>query len=368
MSTSMNLNDESHKLVNLISSKKDDVWISFEFFPPRTAAGVELLFETITKLSHYKPLFVDFTWGAGGSTSDLTLDLCTRVIKEHGLVPNMHMTCTGLSQTQILDILTQTKERGIKNILALRGDPPQGQDTWIQPENGLTSALELLKFIKQSKFCDDFCLGAAGYPEGHPNTMTTITHDDLPTLTTSELSRYSSYTDTTTTPNLTTYMVCKDNDYIKEMIYLKQKVDNGATFIITQMFFDINVYVNFIHICIQYDIHIPIIPGIMLIGSYPGFQRMIKMCKTRVPDEVVKEVENLKNNEEELKLYGIKYATNMIRTLITQYNVKGIHFYTLNSAYQTTAILEGIRDLIPTLPLLTSEPESEPPSKLTRVE
>ena len=207
------------------------------------------------------------------------------------------------------------------------------------PENGFTSSLELIKHIK-SKYNDYFCIGCAGYPEGHPNTMTVVGPEYE--LSEAEKGRYSS---SVTAPSAGSdekvVLVCKDDSFAVEIDYLKQKVQAGAEFIITQMFFDVEVFKQFVQACRASDITVPIIPGIMLIGSFNGFKRMTKLCKSRVPDEVEKAVESLQNNEEGLRQYGIDFGIKVCNELL-KFGVIGLHFYTLNSAEQTTKILEQL--------------------------
>lgn len=166
----MNLNERTDtRLDHVILQQQNNQskWISLEFFPPKSSEGVEsLLQQTLPALSKYKPLFVDMTWGAGGSTSDLTLDLCRR-IAEAGYRANMHLTCTNMEAEKVDKALTACKEHGIKNILALRGDPPAGQSVWIASDSGFTCALDLVKHIRSKFDPDDFCVSVAGYPEGN---------------------------------------------------------------------------------------------------------------------------------------------------------------------------------------------------------
>lgn len=199
------------------------------------------------------------------------------------------------------------------------------------PENGLTSALELIRYIKKSKHANYFCVGTAGYPEGHPSSITAIDACDISSLTATEANRLNSYEDT---DGKILYGVCKDDAFTKELVYLKEKVDAGAAFIITQMFFDVDIYLTFVTRCREINIEVPIIPGLMLIGSYPGFKRMTKLCRSRVPIELEKAVENLKSDAEALTKYGNGYAATMAKQLL-ELGAPGIHFYTLNSANQT---------------------------------
>ena len=159
--------EKSPKLSDIIASHADgEYWLSVEFFPPRTEKGVTTLYNVIDKkLKPLNPIFADFTWGAGGSTSDLTLELCRHIKSESKLNPNMHLTCTNMDASKITEALEGCKESGITNIVALRGDPPAGQEAWTVTEGGFSCALDLVKHIR-AEHGDYFCLSVAGYPEG----------------------------------------------------------------------------------------------------------------------------------------------------------------------------------------------------------
>ena len=166
---------ESKRICDVLADFKAQgtPFVSIEFFPPKTDKGVETLNTVITKLKTKTPIFADFTWGAGGSTSDLTVQLCVDAKQKHGMNPNMHLTCTNMDMKKIEVALEQCKAAGITNILALRGDPPVGQEKWEATEGGLSCALDLVKYIKK-EHGDYFSVSVAGYPEGHPNNMTTV--------------------------------------------------------------------------------------------------------------------------------------------------------------------------------------------------
>jgi methylenetetrahydrofolate reductase (NADPH) len=339
----MNLNELNDTRLDdqvKIHQQQQKKWVSFEFFPPKSSEGVDnLLSQTLASLSKYHPLFLDMTWGAGGSTSELTFDLCKRM-SEAGYRVNMHLTCTNMEGEKISKALTACKEHGIKNILALRGDPPAGQSVWIAGDSGLTCALDLVKYIREKFDPEDFCLSVAGYPEGHP----------------SKISAYASYEDMTASEQARcskevaengdlTYYSCSDADFDKEVAYLKDKVEAGANCIITQMFFDSEVFVSFAKACAAAGITVPIIPGIMCISNYSGFKRMVKFCKSRVPDELAMKIEAVKDDDHAMRELGIELGLAMCRRLIDA-NVPGLHFYTLNSSYTTAAILDQLQLLV----------------------
>lgn len=347
----------STKISELIKEKKanNELFIALEFFPPKTEAGVKSLYNVMEKLKAVNPLYVDFTWGAGGSTSDLTVQLCIEAKEKFGFIPNMHLTCTNMEEEKITSALSLCQQHGIDNILALRGDPPAGEEKWVASSGQFTCALDLIRYIK-SNYQNGFNITAAGYPEGHPAAMTTITSSivdgvttvtavnpkgetiDVPELSPSEMMRAAvSVTDAGT---ITT--VCLDADYRSELAYLKSKVDAGAEAIVTQLFFDIDVFSTFVKDCRDIGIEVPILPGIMLIGSRGGFQRMTTFCKTKIPSDL-KEGLAACADDDAVKAYGIEYITNLCRALIGQ-GVEGLHFYTLNTSAATLAVVENLKN------------------------
>ena len=316
--------------------------MSVEFFPPKTDAGVENLFKALAKLQAYDPLFSDFTWGAGGSTSDLTIELCQRA-KKQGSTPNMHLTCTNVDKQKIDEALATCKASGITNILALRGDPPAGQEKWEASDLSFTCALDLVRYIR-SEHGNYFNLTVAGYPEGHPNKMSVV-QGGIAALSASELKRYSIEVKEDGTKDI---VVCRDADYQQEMDYLKEKVDAGADCIITQMFFDPEVFGYFVQDCRAMGINVPIIPGIMMLSTIGGFRRMTGFCKTRIPEgmeAVLAYIEKTFTDKDEqakrIKEYGIEYGVSMSKRLM-ELGTEGLHFYTLNTSATTLNIIDGL--------------------------
>lgn len=306
--------------------------IGLEFFPPRTSQGVENLKERLKRLQTIAPLFTDFTWGAGGSTADLTLDLTTAAKDQFDYRPNMHLTCTNMPSEQIDTALAQCKKHGITNIVALRGDPPTGTDTWTASEGGFSCALDLVKYIRL-QHSDYFGIAVAGYPEGHPDRIK-LREGGLEALSASERTRCS--------VNATGEVhVCSDEDWQIELDYLRAKCDAGASVIITQMFFDPEVYGVFVKDCRAAGITAPIIPGIMCINAYGGFVRMTGFCKTRVPAELSKRMETIKDDESACKEFGVQYGEEMCRSLLRQ-GAPCLHFYTLNLEKVTVGILRKL--------------------------
>jgi methylenetetrahydrofolate reductase (NADPH) len=274
---------------------------SFEFFPPKSSEGFEQLFITIGQLESCQPTYVSVTFGAGGSTRAQTIDLVGRIKNEIGLETMAHLTCVGSSQEELRSVLDTLQEKGIKNILALRGDPPQGQEKFEKPENGFAYANELVEFIRKHY---DFCVGVAGYPEGH--------------------------------------VECLDKKV--DLENLKRKVDAGADFIVTQLFFDNRFYFDFVERARNIGISIPIIPGIMPILNVKQTQRFTKMCGSTIPETLMKQLESSQDEPEAVRRIGIEHATLQCELLL-QEEAPGIHFYTLNRSNATLKILESLRKL-----------------------
>ena len=272
---------------------------SFEFFPPKTKEGMDKLFSAISDLMPLKPSYVSATYGAGGSTHDYTYNLVVRIQKEMGLTVVSHLTCIGSSRDEIKLFLEKNIESGVENILALRGDPPKGQSEWVHPENGFAYASDLVAFIK--KYFPAICIGVAGFPEGHPMT-----------------------------PNR-----------LKEIEYLKAKVDAGADYIVTQLFFDNRDFYDFCERCELSGIHVPIIAGIMPITTRKGIIRMAELAGgARFPAGLLKSVTRAQHSEY-VENVGIQWATGQVRDLINN-NVRGIHFYTLNSSRAILRVFESL--------------------------
>ncbi len=283
----------------------EKISFSFEFFPPKTRIGWDKLFYTISDLMPLKPSYVSVTYGAGGSTRDLTHKLVLRIKKETDITVVSHLTCMGSSRDDITSIVKEYGLNNIQNILALLGDPPKGHDSLIKIENGFTHAGDLVFFIK--KHFPKIGIGVAGFPEGHPAM-----------------------------PNR-----------LKEIEYLKAKVDAGADYIVTQLFFDNRDFYDFCERCELAGIHVPILAGIMPIITRRGMIRMADMAEgVRFPARLLKSVSRA-GTDEYVEKVGIHWATEQVRDLIDN-DVRGIHFYTLNHAKATLKIYEslGVKDSI----------------------
>jgi len=252
-----------------------------------------------------EPAYADVTWGAGGASSDLTLELCVRMKNEYNMEPNMHLTCTNMPVDLIGKALEGCKAADIRNIVALRGDAPKGQSEWTASDGGFTCALDLVVHMRK-EYGDFFFISVAGYPEGHPNAITKVA--DASALTSSERKRLVTRPDGD--------WVCTDKDYASELAYLKKKVDAGADMIITQMFFDTEVFLQFVRDCRAVGIAVPIQPGVMLVQSYGGFVRMTELCKSRVPVEVQSALEAVKDSDAEVKAVGLKLGLKMCQECV----------------------------------------------------
>ena len=272
---------------------------SFEFFPPRTREGAEQLYKSMVDLVLLRPSYVSVTYGAGGSTRELTHGLIIRIREHTGLTVVSHMTCVGSTKADIGEILREYREHGIDDIMALRGDPPKGETSFRQPEGGFAHAADLVAFVRGS--FPGMGIGVAGFPEGHAET-----------------------------PNR-----------LIEMDHLKAKVDAGADYICTQLFFDNRDFYDFCERCEIAGITVPIIAGIMPVASLKGMQRMAELALgARFPARLIKSLVRAKDDEY-VERVGIHWATEQVRDLI-DHGVKGVHFYTLNRSKATLTIYETL--------------------------
>lgn len=280
--------------------KSNQPALSFEFFPPKTQEGSDALFQTISDLTPLEPVYVSVTYGAGGSTRQLTHDLVVRLSQELGITIVAHLTCVGASKDEIKQILARYAESGIHNIMALRGDPPkEAAGEWKPHPDGFLYAADLVTFIK--KHFPEMGVGVAGFPEGHHST-----------------------------PNR-----------LKEIEFLKAKIDSGADYICTQMFFDNHDFYDFKERCELAGINVPIIAGIMPITSRKGMQRMAEMTLgSRFPAKLLRAMARAEDDEYAENV-GIHWATEQTRDLIDN-GVDGVHFYTLNKSKATLKIYQAL--------------------------
>lgn len=275
--------------------------ISFEFFPPKTDEGDRNLLEkTLPALMALKPDYCSVTYGAGGSTREKTLGIVDRIQRQHGLPAMAHLTCVNSTREQLAAVLAQAKALGIKNILALRGDPPGGLAEFQKTEGGFEYSYQLVQFLKG---LGDFCIGTAGFPEGH--------------------------------------IACKEGKYV-DWRRLKEKIDCGADFIITQLFFDNADFFEFRDFMVRkMGVEIPICPGVLPILSGSQIKKFTTLCGARIPEKMMKRLEELGDDDRAVTEYGIEYATRQCEELLRE-GVTGIHFYTLNKAHSTTLIVKNL--------------------------
>jgi len=271
--------------------------LSFEFFPPKDEAAEERLFQTITRLKAYEPTFVSVTYGAGGGTLKNTQQVIGRLKRETPLTPMPHLTCVDQSDKELKRILEDYKQQGIENVLALRGAPPKGTKEFVQPKNGFCYAIDLVELAVK---VGGYSIGVAVYPEGHSEA-----------------------------PDLET-----------DMYYTKQKINAGADFAITQMFFDNRFFYGFMERAEKAGITIPIIPGIMPITDIEKIKRFSQMSGATLPKSIVEPMEKAASPEEAYQL-GIEFATRQCQDL-RQNGVSYFHFYTLNQSQAVTAILHNL--------------------------
>lgn len=318
------------KIEDLINNHGDKPWFAFEFFPPRTEQGVTNLYKKMEALTDRKPLYIDFTWGAGGTTSDLTLDLAVTSQQKFGTSSNMHLTCTNMPREKLDNALKKSKEQGIKNILALRGDPPAGQENFEKVETGFGCALDLVKYIRK-EYGNEFSITVAGYPEGHPDRIKKVIANQ--SLTPAELGRCVEMEDGT--------YVCSDSDFQIELDYLKEKQDAGANMVVTQLFYDVDVFLTFVKQCRAHGITIPIIPGIMCVVNYNGFEKFLRLCKTRLPEDMKIAMEKTKDDQAAMEKYVIEWVTKTSKTLLDNGH-NGLHFYVLNQSKIVLPVLDAL--------------------------
>ncbi len=274
--------------------------ISFEFFPPKDEAGYRRLYHTIGTLTYLDPSFVSVTYGAGGSTRDLTLELVAAIKHDLGLEPMAHLTCVNASREELARILDRLQAEGIENLLALRGDPPQDQTVFTPHPDGFTYASELVEYVRQRY---DFCIGAASYPETHPEAPGSKV----------------------------------------DLQYLKAKLDAGAEFAISQLFFDNRHYFTFLERASSAGIRQPLIPGIMPVTNFRQIERFTRLCGATLPEPLLVELRACGDDREAVVEVGVRHAVAQCRELLAA-GVPGLHFFTLNRSRATIQIIETLRD------------------------
>jgi methylenetetrahydrofolate reductase (NADPH) len=285
--------------IDEILNRGDGPVFSFEFFPPKTPEGERNLYNALTELRPLEPAYVSVTYGAGGSTRDKTLEIVQRIKEEFDLEAMAHFTCVEQTVEEIEATLQRMRAAGIDNVLALRGDPPAGQAEWTKTEGGLEFSHELVRLIRDSH---EFSVGAACFPETHIHA--TSPDDDLR--------------------------------------YLKEKVDAGVDFLITQMFFHNDLYFDFVERARAIGIDVPIIPGIWPITNVAQIKKVTELCAATIRPELLAELEARASEPEAALDFGVAYATLQSAELLRE-GAPGIHFYTLNRSPATRAILGALK-------------------------
>ena len=275
---------------------------SFEFFPPKTDEAARELLRTMGDLREMlAPDFVSVTYGAGGSTRGRTMELVSRVQSELGITAMAHLTCVGHNRDELREVVDRLVGRGIQNILALRGDPPRGETEFVAAEGGFRHGSELASFLRENY---DVCIGGACYPESHPEST----------------------------------------DAGADLAWTRHKVECGASFLITQLFFDNEDYFSFVERARAAGITVPIVPGIMPITSVSQIERFTKMCGAKIPAELHERLRRYQDDPSIVMANGIEHAIRQCRRLLDA-GVPGVHFYTLNKSHATRSILAAIKDI-----------------------
>src|SRR3954471_15901403 len=272
---------------------------SFEFFPPKTDDGMANLWRAANELKEDEPAFVSVTYGAGGGTRDRTIEIVKRIKRELGMEAMAHFTCVGATVEELRGVLDEMRNAGIENVLALRGDPPRGETEWTATPGGLSYSTELISLIASEY---DFTIGAACFPEVHPAAV----------------------------------------DAETDIRFLKEKVDAGARFLITQLFFDNEMYFDFVARAQAAGIDVPIIPGVMPITNFGQLKRFTEMCGATIPSHLECELEARQDDPDAVRDLGVAFATLQCSELLAR-GAPGIHFYVLNRAPVARSVLAALR-------------------------
>jgi methylenetetrahydrofolate reductase (NADH) len=284
------------KISDLLATQRPA--FSFEFFPPKDQAGTDSLLETVEKLRPLNPAFVSVTYGAGGSTRSRTLDVTKSIKRDLGIEAMAHVTCVGASVDDLRGVLDDIAGAGIDNVLALRGDPPRGETHFTAAEHGLSYGSDLVRMVREDYA---FCVGGACYPEKHPEA----------------------------------------HDIASDLRALARKVEAGAMFLITQLFFDNESYFGFVGSARRAGIDVPIVPGIMPITNISQIERFTRQCGARIPSRLSAELEARREEPEAVLDLGVAYATLQCVDLLSR-GAPGIHFYTLNKSPATRAVVSAL--------------------------
>lgn len=285
------------------SSKEGKIWWSFEYFPPRTAQGLQNLLDRIKRMTALGPEFIDITWNAGGRTSDLTAHMVKTCQGSVGIETCMHLTCTNMPKEKVDIALQEAKKAGCCNVLALRGDPPQGKDEWEAVEGGFVHGIDLVKHI-HNEYGDYFDVAVAGFPQ---------------------------------------FQLLPPAERDLEMKYLKDKIDAGVNFIFTQMFYDVDIFIDWVKAVRAAGITIPIVPGIAPVQTWNGFLKATSLANTKIPQFFLDALEPYKNDDEKVREIGTKLVAEMCRKILAaDLDIHGFHFYTMNLEKGTKMLLEEL--------------------------
>ncbi len=291
--------NDGHLITSKIPPKRS--LLSIEIFPPKTEPGMATLKERLEKFRSYRPEFISVTYGAGGSSQINTLKLAEFVQSSLGVTAMAHLTCVGHSRDELQQIVRRIKALGIRNIMALRGDPPRGETEFKAAENGFRYASGLIRMIAEQ---GEFCIGCAGYPEGHV-----------------------------------------ESDSIESDVeHLKEKIDAGARFIVTQFFLDNVYFLRFRDLVRRKGIQVPLIPGILPISNYSQITRFSIMCGCTLPARVMRGLHG--RSDEDQEKFGLDHAAAQVEELISE-GVDGIHLYALNKHRAVQALAPLVRDRFP---------------------
>ena len=272
---------------------------SFEFFPPKSDAGERVLGLALESLRQLEPDFVSVTYGAGGSSRARTLELTKWIKQELGIEAMAHLSCVGVTRDDLRTVLDGMGEAGIENVLALRGDPPRGETEWRPHPGGLSYSTELAALIRDGY---EACVGGACFPEVHPEAP----------------------------------------DMAHDLRFLKEKIDSGVSFLVTQLFFDNELYFRFVDEARSAGIEVPILPGIMPVTSLAQIKTVTDMCGATIPPALREALEWRSHDPEAVLQLGVSYATLQCAELLAR-GAPGIHFYTLNRSHATRAILSSLK-------------------------
>ncbi len=302
------------RIDEILASKGEPVF-SFEFFPPKTEDGEANLRRALSELAPLEPDFTSVTYGAGGSTRERTIDIVKSIKADHGIEAMAHLSCVGTTKQELSEIVEAIRDAGIDNVLALRGDPPRGETEWRPTPGGLEYSTQLIALLAER---DDFAVGAACFPEVHPEAP----------------------------------------DLASDLRFLKEKVQGGARFLITQLFFDNRLYFDFVREARAAGIEAPIIPGIIPVTNVEQIKRFTSMCGASIPTGLLEQLDLRAEDPAAVVELGVAYATAQCADLLAR-GAPGIHFYTLNKSPSTRAILSALRLLRPWERPAPSTPEKE---------